>query len=433
MAPTRLVTRCAALGLDAAFLRRIRDAGAATGLQLDEVQGLRDPAFEAADVTLVATSRTTVREAFAAGARLVVACVAQGDADAAVRAIQDGAADSVTPRAQGAEVAARLVAAAARRSREQVLESAIRLFGEPPQLVGQSPAMRRVREIVQHVAGADAPVRIEGEQGTGRTLVARIVHHLSPRHDLPLFVVDAGRLSPGEAGRRLFGAGEDCGALWSARGTTLVLRSAERLDGSTQLALARWLRTRRIGVGPHAAEESDARLVVTAAPSLDALAARGTVRDDFVAALSALRVGLPPLRDRPGDAEPLLAHFLHAAGHETPRLDDAARRLLRSHAWPGNVAEVRGVAALLASRGPFDELGEADLLPLLAFPRPRPAAAGALDGVPTLHDVSLGHIVRVLALAGGVRTRAAKALGISPRTLYNHLHERPGGGAAEAP
>jgi DNA-binding NtrC family response regulator len=272
-------------------------------------------------------------------------------------------------------------------------------------------------------------VTIEGETGSGRALVARTIHDLSPRRGGPFLVVDAGVQGPAAAHARLFGGGEaGWGALRTAQRGSVLVRSLECLEPRSQAVLAAWLRTGTIPDGPHGGESSEARLLGTVGAPLGTLAATGRLSADLLGALAAVRISLAPLRERPGDPALLLEHFLREARADGTTLDASARTALDRHPWPGNVAEVRALAALLAARGPFPGLGEAALLPLLAFPRPAPSADGALDGVPTLRDVEIGHIVRVLALAGGVRSRAAKALGISPRTIYNHLRGRPADG-----
>jgi DNA-binding NtrC family response regulator len=202
------------------------------------------------------------------------------------------------------------------------------------------------------------------------------------------------------------------------------VRAVERLDPETQESLAKWLRTGALPSGPQARESTDARLVVTTRESLDGLVAGGRFRSDLAAALASVVVRVPPLRERPGDAVLLVAHFVQSAGQDPPALSERAGALLDGHPWPGNVAEAAALAVLIAARGPFASLHETELLPLLAFPNPAASGPSDLTDVQTLHEATLGHVVRVLALSGGVRSRAAKALGISPRTLYNHLRGR---------
>jgi DNA-binding NtrC family response regulator len=285
-----------------------------------------------------------------------------------------------------------------------------------------------MRLIAESVAGTQVPVRIEGERGTGKTLVARRLHTLSARRDLPLLVLDAARTPPEGSVAALFGDERSCGAVRAASGATLLVRSVQRLDGRAQNALARWLRSGVVPEGPFAHERSDARLLVTSHEPLDVLAAHGKFLADLAAALSTVVVRVPPLRERRGDAALLFAHFLQASGQEPPKLTDDATALFDQHPWRGNAEEVAALAALVAARGPFPSLDAAALRPLLAFPGPAPGGGAgeaecpaSLDEVPTLAELTSGHVIRVLALAGGVRSRAAKALGISPRTLYNHL------------
>lgn len=437
MPPPLHRARCAALGIDTAFLRRVREAGDAMGVAVTVAAAASDDAVAAADVVLVADSAAPSVPASAT--RAVVVSIPKGDAAGAARLLASGADDVVTARTPGPEVAARLAAAAARRMSLEAHGSRQRLAAlHAPGVLGRSPAIHRVREIVTLVAGAEAPVRIDGEAGTGKTLVARALHGLSPRGDAPLVEIDAARLPPHAVAAALLGTGRRRGAIETARRATILVRAVDRLDATTQRALARWLRTgtvppRLAADGEPVPEEgplaSDARLLVTSRESLDALSADGAFLPELAAALATATIRMPPLRDRPGDAALLLAHFLQEAVNPPPRIEADAAALLEGQRWPGNVAELRALAWILAARSPGASLGAPDLLPLLAFPHPR-AAPGGADGVPTLDQVAFGHIVRVLALCGGARGQAAKALGIAPRTLYNHLRRRPPDGAA---
>lgn len=417
---------CAVSGLDPTFLRRLRDAAAALRIQTKEAEGPADPALDRADAALVAAEGVHLGRLRERLAGAIVAVAAHGDVDAVASALRSGADDAVTTRTHAVEVAARLRAAIDRRAALASVEALARLPArDPPRLVGRSAAIERVRQVLTHVALADAPVRIEGEPGTGKSLAARIVHRRSPRAAAPLFEVDGA--APGAA-EVLLGAGRATGVLAASHGATVLIRSLDRLETPAQNAVAVWLRTGALPEGARSVHAANARLLTTTREPLEDLAARGSIARELASALAPVSVRLPPVRERRGDAWLLLEHFVAALGAPPPRARPAAVRLLEAHGWPGNVAEVRALAELVAARGPVTRIEEPDLVALLSFPGVRRGAAaapgGAADELPTLRQVALGHVVRVLALHGGARGRAAKALGISPRTLYNHLHGR---------
>ena len=328
-------------------------------------------------------------------------------------------------------------------------------------LIGRSPAMRRLFTLIERVAPSDYTVLIEGETGTGKEVVARALHELSPRRTGPLVVLDCAAISRGLVESALFGhvrgafTGADRdrdGALTRADRGTLFIDELNSLPLETQAKLLRAIETRRfLPVGGEDERTVDLRVVAASNVPLAGEVAAGRFRADLFYRLSVVRIELAPLRGRLEDIPALVEHFLRAAGRE---LEVGGRNLdlLLGGAWPGNVRELRNtIERALALGGPaplgFDELpiSIGDATPTLAWPV-------ALDlPFKEAKDQLVSAFERVYATqlldrAGGNLSEAARRAGLSRRHLFDlvrkHGLERgdrdrtpdpDGGGAAPDP
>ncbi|MFT5424234.1 MAG: DNA-binding NtrC family response regulator [Phycisphaerales bacterium] len=400
----------------------------------------------------------------------VVLMTAFGTIETAVEAMRFGAFDYVTKPFEGDELI--ITIKRALRHVGLVRENAVlRLGGHAPsfngngtvsgtpegpigtdRLVGDSPAIRRVREQVQAVASSQGTVLVTGESGTGKEVVARAIHELSPRIEGAFLAVNCAALSESLLESELFGhergafTGADRlrkGRFELAHNGTLLLDEVSEVGAQIQAKLLRVLQERAFErVGSSSTIGVDVRVVATSNRDLPAAAEAGDFRQDLFFRLNVLPIHLPPMRERLEDVPVLVSHFssLIAAreGRPTPVFEDAALDLLGNYRWPGNVRELQNICeravVITASRG--ESQVRRDLIEpwLLAEPRKArrldattngnghaPQAMVepkmALAGEKTLADIEREAIVTTLQRFGGHRAKTAKALGIGVRTL----------------
>jgi DNA-binding NtrC family response regulator len=296
-------------------------------------------------------------------------------------------------------------------------------------LIGDSPPMCRVRSIVERVAPTSATVLIEGETGTGKELVARLVHERSGRRG-PFVPVNCGAIPAELMETELFGHARGAftgahqqreGLFVAARGGTLFLDEISEMRGDLQVKLLRALEEGRIRpVGADRELPIDVRIVASTQPGLLERVRQRLFREDLYYRLNVVHILLPSLRDRPEDVAPLVEHFMQHVADEfgvAPGLLDARQvARLRTRAWPGNVRELRNFVERTAVMGePPGDDAIADALP------GGDASTGHYPGDWTLEQVKQAHIVRVLADNRGNRSAAARQLGVSRRTLERRL------------
>jgi transcriptional regulator with PAS, ATPase and Fis domain len=315
-----------------------------------------------------------------------------------------------------------------------------RLCYESPRyrLVGTSAALRRVIQLIEKVAPTDATVLVRGESGTGKELVARAVHGNSPRRERPLVTVNCATLSEHLLESELFGhekgafTGADRakpGLFEVAEGGTLFIDEVAEMSPALQAKLLRVLEGghyRR--VGDTRERRADVRIVAATNKPLEEAQKAGRFREDLYYRLNVVAVTLPPLRERRDDIPLLVEHFLttRPVGRTSMmRVDPAALEVLVRYGWPGNVRELANVIERAQILAEGDTI-TVDDLPDNLVGATRAAAAPADPD--SLEGVERRHVEEVLRRAGGNKVRAAKALGVSRRTLYR-LIDRYGLGA----
>ncbi len=294
----------------------------------------------------------------------------------------------------------------------------------PPELVGRSPAFRKLQRQVELAAASDLPVLLEGEVGSGRRTVARAIHARGARGRLPFVTLAAGEPGSPEA---------LAARLSAAAGGTLLVEEVSDLSPEAQAGLLRFLQEGLIAPSGEATPlRADVRVIAATARDLSAEAAAGRFREDLYCRLSVIGVRVPPLRARPDDVPLLAAHFTGLAarglGRRPPRLASVELERLRACDWPGNVRELQLVverAVLLAGEGP---VAFGPLAPARRRRRTRPVVA-AEEGPPPmtreeLRDLERRNIETALARAGGRvfgPEGAAQLLGMRPTTLASRL------------
>jgi DNA-binding NtrC family response regulator len=368
----------------------------------------------------------------------VVVMTAWGSVEGAVAAVRRGARDYVQKPWDNARLlqTLRTQVELGRALRVgQRLEHENRLLRREgmPEMIADAPVMRPVLDLLARVGPSDANVLVTGEHGTGKELVARMLHASSPRSGRALVTVNVGGLAEGVFESELFGhmkgaftgANADrVGRFELADGGTLFLDEIANVPLAQQARLLRVLQTGEFErVGSSRTRSVSVRLVSATNSDLHAEVAAGRFREDLLFRINTVEVRLPALRERREDLPALAAHFLrrHAQRYRKPieSLDPEALRALLAHPWPGNVRELDHVLerAVLMARGKTLEAGDLGL---------RVAAGGAtaLEQM-TLDEVERVLIQKALSRHGGNVSEAAKTLGLSRSALYRRL-ERHG-------
>ena len=368
----------------------------------------------------------------------VVVMTAWGSVEVAVEAMRRGAGDFVEKPWENRRLASILrtqVELGRALRRGQRLEAENRLLKEEgaPRLIAESPAMAPVVELIERVGPSDANVLLTGENGTGKSLVARLLHQVSARAGGPWVSVNAGGLSEGVFESELFGhvrgaftdAKKDrVGRFEMADGGTLFLDEIANVPASQQAKLLRVLETGELErVGSSKTRRVEVRVLSATNADLGTEVSEGRFRRDLLYRLNTIEIPLPPLRDRPKDIPLLARRFLeiHRRRYrkQVEGFDQAAAQAMQEHPWPGNVRELdhaveRGV---LMCRG--GEIGAADL----GLRLPGAEAAGdlaRLDRMP-LDEVEKVLIKRALVRTDGNVKQAAEELGLSRSALYRRL------------
>jgi len=366
----------------------------------------------------------------------IVMFTGHGDIETAVKCIKLGAYDYLTKPVKLDELEMVLEKAHEknRLRRENInLKHEIDQL-ENQQLVGKSPAFRKVMNLVHRWGATEEHVIIFGESGTGKELVARAVHDLSPRADKPFVTVNCGRLSANTAESELFGhmpgaftsANKGRAGLFElADNGTLFMDEISEMPLDVQVKLLRILETgtfRRMGGNRDI--RVDVRLVVASNKKLEDCIERGEFREDLFHRINLLPINLPPLRERSEDIIPLSWFFIEnscgKSGEEWEISEEAAAALC-SYGWPGNIRELKNTirrACILAT----EPVISPDLLPFSAARIPLPVKGnGAEEATVPLWVVERDHIGRVLANVEGNKSRAARILEIDRKTLYTKL------------
>jgi len=370
---------------------------------------------------------------------ICILMTAYGSEELAVDAMKRGADDYIAKgRLQIDELEMRIARALRHQNLEtenvslrQQLDSKFGLEN----IVGESPEMREIFEIVQQVAPTRASVLIGGESGTGKELVAKAIHQVSPRAKQPFVTVHCAALSPTLLESELFGHEKGAftgaherriGRFEQAQGGTLFLDEIGEIDATIQVKLLRFLGERTFErVGSNKTLTADLRLVAATNKNLEELIKIGKFREDLFFRLRVVEINLPPLRGRPDDIPLLAQKFLHefASENNKPVNDFTAEalQLLMHYNWPGNVRELRTSVehAVVLCRG--EKIAARDLPPSVRTGRMGEMQL-SLQKDSTVKDAEKQLIVRALKEADGNRTLAAKKIGMSRRTFHRKLH-----------
>jgi DNA-binding NtrC family response regulator len=366
--------------------------------------------------------------------RLVIMTGHGDDVRTAVEAMKSGAHDYLTKPLDLEEVA--IIAERAVRERELTLENAhlrkvVSHQNRTREMVGQSPAMARVRELVLKVAPTDATVLIRGESGTGKELTARSIHEHSHRAKRPFLAVNCAAIADTLLESELFGyvkgafTGADqkkAGLFELADKGTLFLDEIAEANASVQAKLLRALEEKSfLPVGGHREIKVDVRIVAATNKDLESYIAEDRFREDLFYRFNVFPVQLPPLRNRIEDLPELIRHFLHGFGRDAGEIDSETLSLLRAYPWPGNVRELRNILERAHILAQGERIGAAHLL----LPETPGDGEQELAGSRPLNLRIEDHERRLIRLAlqraGGNKTKAAELLGLTRRALYSRM------------
>jgi len=374
---------------------------------------------------------------------ICILMTAYGSEELAVEAMKHGADDYIAKgRLQIDELEMR-IARALRQQNLEVENVSLRQqldakFGME-NIVGKSPAMEEVFEVVQQVAPTRATVLLQGESGTGKELVARAIHQLSPRASQPIVTVHCAALSPTLLESELFGHEKGAftgayerriGRFEQAQGGTLFLDEIGEIDASVQIKLLRFLGERTFErVGSNKTLTADVRLIAATNRNLEELVKAGSFREDLFFRLRVVEIFLPPLRARSGDvpllAQNVLREFARENNKPVADFTADAMELLMNYSWPGNVRELRTAIehAVVLCRG--ERISARDLPASVregsALAAADPQRVLARNDL-TVKEAEKQLIIRALKETQGNRTLAARKIGMSRRTLHRKLH-----------
>ena len=367
----------------------------------------------------------------------IVVMTAWGNIDLAVEAMRRGASDFIQKPWENPRLLSILrtqMELYRSQRRTQWLEAENRILRAPgaPDFIATAESMHQVLEMMSRVGPSDANVLITGEHGTGKEVVAQMLHRLSTRAPRTLVAVNTGALPEGTFESELFGhvkgaftdaRTDRIGRFELANGGTLFLDEIANIPVRQQAKILRVLETGELErVGSSRTQQVDVRILSATNANLRQECAEGRFREDLLFRLNTVEICLPPLRERREDIPALAGHFLarHAARYrrQIQGIEPAALQLMLQYAWPGNVRELDHTIerAVLMARG--ERIDASDLA----------LNAQRVTGSPTLDDMSLEGVEAILirkalARVGGNVSQAAEALGLSRGALYRRIEK----------
>jgi DNA-binding NtrC family response regulator len=370
----------------------------------------------------------------------VITITAFGTIDTAIKAMKLGAYDYIT---KPFEIDQLLIAIERALRDRQLRHELARLREEVADkykfqnIIGRSPAMQEVFELIRRVADSTVSVLITGESGTGKELVARALHFNSPRANRPFTAVNCAAIPGTLLESELFGykrgaftdAHQDRkGLLEEANGGTVFLDEVAELPPQLQAKLLRVLQEKEVRpLGSTKSVRIDVRFLSATNRDLDQALKGGQFREDLYYRLNVVQIDLPPLRERVEDILPLAGHLLaqasSRAGKSVEGLSPRAGKILLSYSWPGNVRELENVIERAVALSQRKRIELSDLPPSLLQKKPADMLVVASDRQMTVSDLEREYILQVLDEEKGNKSRAAQRLGLDRKTLYRKLEE----------
>ncbi len=362
----------------------------------------------------------------------VIVMTAYATIDSAVEAIKRGAIDYLpkpfTP-AQIRHVIENCVQQRALKRKVLDLEGRLQEAAPEIELESDSPKLHAVLDTARRASVSDVPVLLRGESGTGKTVLARMIHSLSPRSQQPFVVVNCPTLSEELLASELFGHARGAytgavrdqpGRVEAAEGGTLFLDEIGEISTALQAKLLRFLEEKQFErIGENKTRRANVRIIAATNRDLEEHVRSGLFREDLLYRLNVIDLTLPPLRERSEDVLRLARHFLRffskAAARRTPELSKAAEQALQAYSWPGNIRELRNAIERAVILWP------AQIIEPQAFPAGIAAQVRSetpdLGGNYSVEAIEREHIMRVIARTPTLDDAAA-ILGIDSSTLW---------------
>ncbi len=365
----------------------------------------------------------------------VIVITAYGNIEGALDTIQQGAFDYLA-KPFDVDAITRIVRRALEQKRLIEENRNLRQQVQQTLLVGRSAALLEVYKQVARAAASNVPVLITGETGTGKEMVARILHQRSERASGPFIPVDCGAIAESLMESELFGhakgsftgaSGARRGLFEEASGGTLFLDEVGDIGPKIQSQLLRALQEGEIRrVGESTQLKVDVRVVAATNKDLGQLVKEGKFREDLLYRLDVVSLRLPALRERKEDIPLLVEHFAgqHARGGARPVVTPEALAKLMAYEWPGNVRQLENVVARALALNSTGVLGPGDFPAPIGDAPPKQQQGLTADG-PTLAELSRRYAATVLQQVGGNKSEAARLLGVDRKTLYKLLSQEP--------
>ena len=409
-------------------LEDIRSEGVSSAEQALALVGDNFPGIVISDIRLPGMDGLELLKHLKARDRTlpVVLITGHGDISMAVGAMRDGAYDFMEKPFSPERLVDVARRALEQRSLAREVWSLRRQLAERDSLegriIGRSPAMQQLRELIANVADTSANVLIEGETGTGKELVARCLHDFSRRQPQQFVALNCGGLPEnlfeseifGHEANAFTGAGKRrIGKIEHAHGGTLFLDEVESMPLNLQIKLLRVLQERTLErLGSNQSIDVDCRVIAATKSDLDQLSKASQFRSDLYYRLNVVTLELPPLRERREDILQLFEYFLQQSSlrfdRAAPELDNQTLSSLMSHDWPGNVRDLRNVAERFA-------------LGLPAFKKPGSNAAQGLGFSEAVEAFERNLLNDALQRSGGNLTQASQELGMAKTTLFDKV------------
>ncbi|VUZ85390.1 regulator [Candidatus Methylomirabilis lanthanidiphila] len=361
----------------------------------------------------------------------VVILTGHPDVDSAIQAMKLGAYDYLTKPFKLAELE-EVLWRAAERKRLRTENTALRRMvaqREPaPIMIGQSPAMAFLLATIRRIAPSEASILIQGESGTGKSLVAKAIHMASPRANGPFLIINCSGFQDPLLESELFGHEKGAftgatsvkmGLFEVAAGGTLLLDEVGEMSPAMQAKLLQVLDTKELRrVGGTRVHRVDVRIIAATNKDLAHEVRTGGFREDLYYRLNVVSVTLPSLRERKEDIPLLIEHFLQqcrVTGQQAKTISREAMQSLVDYPWPGNVRELANTIERLQILTSGDAVGLEDLPPNTRFP------GGSSVGPVSLAEMERLHLIRILDHTGGKKMQAARLLGIDLKTLNSKI------------
>jgi len=348
----------------------------------------------------------------------VAVITAHGNVETAVQALKLGAFDFISKPLD-------------LKNLRTIVENAIKLSRESAddssRLLGESPAMHELRQLIERVARSQAPIHISGESGTGKELVARLIHDSGPRSDGPFVPVNCGAIPAELMESEFFGhrkgsftgaVHDKVGLVQAANTGTLFLDEIADLPLSMQVKLLRVIQEQTVRpVGASKEEKVDVRILSATHKNLSGMVSKGDFREDLFYRINVIELHVPALRDRGDDILLLAASILERLGSSIDALDDSARKSLRNYSFPGNVRELENMLERAITLSAGHRITEGDLAMRSGTPEIEAVAHGGADLGNQIEEVQRQAIIDALEKTRYNKTAAAKLLGLTFRQL----------------